>query len=101
MNRFMMMHGNQFAVEAEIDDQSRQTMLRNMYENKADIFLHGHIHEPYLWCCQMTPSQNGWIMCPGRIGSKVQHLGTFYPIYGVLKITEAGALEWQLVEVKN
>lgn len=100
--RFMMTHGHTFALasdEATIDDQGRKNMLQMMFKNNIDILLHGHIHEPYIWCCQMTPSRNGWIMCPGRIGRKVNHFGTFNPIYGVLKISESGVLEWQFTEV--
>jgi len=43
---------------------------------------------------------NKWMMCPGRIGREVGYSGTFNPIYGVLKISESGALEWKFVEVE-
>ncbi|MCL2518635.1 MAG: metallophosphoesterase family protein [Oscillospiraceae bacterium] len=44
--RFMMTHGNQFAVTSEspeINDEGREKMMLQLYHNKADILLHGHI----------------------------------------------------------
>ena len=100
--RFMMTHGHTFYfyTDAEITQSgmadARQKILAFMSENNIDIALHGHIHEPFIYYHCMTP---GWIMCPGRIGC--DDTSSIKPIYGVLKIKESGALEWQFVEVEH
>ena len=98
--RFMMTHGHTFFDDFDNLDKGRKNILKSMFQNNADITLHGHIHEPYINCCQITPTQRCWIMCPGRIGKKVNASGTFYPVYGVLKINEFGTFEWQFIEVE-
>lgn len=104
--RFMLAHRHTFFDEAESETQNRQKMFRytgTAYPNKADIILHGHTHEPYLYCCMGGTDKeqiNRWMMSPGRIGRKVNYSGTFKPIYGVLEIDEYGILQWQFIEVK-
>jgi len=75
--------------------QAQQNILDFMSKNNIDITLHGHIHEPFVY---YNCSKRGWIMCPGRIGRVVDDVGSVNPIYGILKIRESGALEWQFVE---
>jgi putative phosphoesterase len=103
--RFMMTHGHTFFIEKEITqggmEEARLNILKLMYENNIDITLHGHIHEPFIYYHCLTQSKHSWIMCPGRIGRKVNYIGSVNPIYGVLKIRESGALEWQFVEVEQ
>jgi len=106
--RFMMTHGHtfykyEFTPDGKYEltqsgrEEARQDILKLMSENNVDITLHGHIHEPFIYCHWMPKSKHGWIMCPGRIGRDV---GFVSPMYGVLKIKESGALEWQFVEVE-
>ena len=101
--RFMMTHGHIFneITEEVTDDKARRNMLKTMYENNADILLHGHAHEPYLNCTQIIPGRYCWIMCPGRIGRKVNYSGTYNQIYGLLKINETGTFEWQFIELEQ
>ena len=101
--RFMMTHGHIFNEVAEevTNAEARRNMLKSMYQNNADILLHGHAHEPYLHCTQIMPSRYCKIMCPGRIGRKVNYSGTYNPTYGVLKINESGTFEWQFVELEQ
>ena len=99
---FMMTHGHTFYTGIEITQEvmaeARLNILKLMLENNIDITLHGHIHEPFVSRCQITPLKNGWIMCPGRIGRDASN-DSIIPVYGVLKISESGELEWQFVEV--
>lgn len=102
--RFMLTHGhifNEGAWEDVTDDKARRKMLKSMYEHNVDVLLHGHAHEPYLHSTQIMPSRYCWIMCPGRIGRKVNYSGTFNQIYGLLRINEAGIFEWQFIEVQQ
>ena len=98
--RFMMTHGHTFYTGIEITQDvmadARSKILRLMSENNIDITLHGHIHEPFIYYYCLGASKNGWIMCPGRIG---RYTDLVKPIYGVLKINESGAVEWQFVEM--
>ena len=104
--RFMMTHGHTFCSETAfaqsgVADARRimhQSILSFMLENNIDITLHGHIHEPFIYNHGMGQSKHGWIFCPGRIGRVANYTGPVKPIYGVLKIKESGALEWQFVE---
>jgi len=77
--------------------EAQQNILKFMCENNIDITLHGHIHEPFLYNCLTQPK--GWIMCPGRIGRTAGDEDFVNPMYGVLKISESGQLEWQIIEV--
>jgi len=100
--RFMMTHGHTFYTGIEITQgkmaEARLNILKLMSENNIDITLHGHIHEPFVYYQCLTQSKRGWIMCPGRIG---RYTDSVNPIYGVLKIRESGALEWQFVEIEQ
>jgi len=102
--RLMMTHGHTFYTEYKMTQngtfeisqdgmaKARLKIIKFMDENGIDITLHGHTHEPCL-----TQSGRGWIMCPGRIG---RYTDAINPMYGMLKIRESGALEWQFVEVE-
>jgi Predicted phosphoesterase len=98
----MMTHGHIFCdIEGDVtDEKARRKMYKSIYENNADVLLHGHAHEPYLHGTQMTPTRYCWIMCPGRIGRKVNYFGTYNQIYGVVQINETGSFEWQFTEVE-
>jgi len=100
--RFMMTHGHTFFTGKDMTQnemtEARDNILKFMFENNIDITLHGHIHEPFIYRCQMTPSRHGWIMCPGRIG-RIMSKESIIPVYGILKVSESDALEWQFVEV--
>jgi len=84
-------------ITQEIMAEARLKILKLMAENDVDIALHGHIHEPFVYYRCHGESKHGWIMCPGRIG---RYTDSVKPIYGVLKIRESGAVEWQFVEVE-
>ena len=106
--RFVMTHGhtlikytffsvtNEYKLTDEDRTAGRANIINCIGEYNADIFLHGHTHEPF---AHKTPTENGtcWILNPGRVG-RIRGT-TFTPTYSVLKINEAGALEWQFVEV--
>ena len=106
--RIIMTHGHTFfqytffpeSNTNQLTDESRITgranILKYMTENNADIFLHGHTHEPYI-NSNPTPGKTYWIMNPGRIG-RID--GTaIKPTYGILKIDETGGLEWRFSEI--
>ena len=106
--RFIITHGHTFIRYTYVDEfkdyvqtdedriKSRTDMLKSISDNNADIFLHGHTHEPYINRTQIA-GKTCWIMNPGSIR---RMYGTSYmPSYGLLKINESGILELQLVEV--
>ena len=106
--RIAMTHGNAFyyytlnketgshELTNETRITSRSDILKYMQENNTDIFLHGHTHEPYL-NSSPTPDKTYWIMNPGRTGR--MDGSAVKPTYGILKISDAGALEWRFIEV--
>ena len=102
--RFMLTHGHTFFTERDFTpngmSEARQSILAFMFENDIDIVLHGHIHEPFLHYNCLSKAKCGWIMCPGRIGRISNGNSAIKPIYGVLEISDTGALAWQLIEVE-
>ena len=107
--RFVMTHGHTFInytfndkINAyQLTDESRTTCRINiqkfMADNNADVFLHGHTHEPYLHRILMQ-EKVCWIMNPGSI--RRMDDGLVKPTYGMLKIDENGTMEWQIAEVE-
>ena len=108
--RFIFTHGHtliSFSYDNEHKDyrqtdegriKSSKHISKIIRDYNADVFLHGHTHEPYINRTQVTPEKTCWIMNPGSI-RRVD--GSIYtPVYGVLRFDESGAFEWQFIEVK-
>ena len=107
--RFIITHGHLFisyTYNSEFNDyrltdearmKLRGDVIKFMEKHNADVFLHGHTHEPYINRTQLMPGKTGWIMNPGIIKRKGSSI--FNPVYGVLKFNENGTFEWQFIEV--
>ena len=91
--RFMVTHGQKFFEETTVYCKAQQNMW--LYSGNSDVILYGHMHEPFINCCE-----GKWIMCPGRIGRNAEG-GGINPKYGILKINKSGTLNWQFVEVEE
>jgi putative phosphoesterase len=102
--RFVITHGHMFKVEFkdyqptdESRINSRNSMLKCIDENNADILLHGHTHEPYINRALTASGKACWIMNPGSVRRKDD--GILKPVYGVLIFDASGSFEWRFKEV--
>jgi len=107
--RFIITHGHTlikytFFSDTNIYQQTDEDRVTNqanilqcISENNADVFLHGHTHEPYINRVLM-PEKVCWIMNPGSIRRMDDAI--IKPTYGILEINESSALSWQFVEVE-
>lgn len=100
--RFILTHGHtlidEFADGRQTDANriaSRAAMLAMMKKHDADVFLHGHTHEPHISRVEAAPGKSRWIMNPGSI----RRGGGVPPTYGVLLSDESGAFAWRVIEV--
>ena len=77
---------------------SNKNILQLIIDNNADIFLHGHTHEPCINRIQVTMEKTCWIMNPGSV--RHEESGKINPVYGVIELLEPGTSELRLVEVE-
>ena len=79
--RFVLCHGHTLRV--------KEGYLRATYaalEQKADVLLFGHTHEPYCACEEPEPGQRLYLLNPGACGS-------FHPTYGRILLEPDRELE--------